>query len=241
MKPYIALAALLALAAAPAPAEAQLGGLRRRLEQKIGLQEASAERAPAFSERVLEITDARLDQLVKGLRAEQAEAAKQAQRAAAENARDAEFAKKSEAYGRCSEPYTKELLRYTGMTMGLAFAAKREQDKTGRVGGPMQDSLKAVTDRMVKAKDAMVAKCGEGPGEAPFDAMAGEQGSDPEALGARAAGLSQDQYAVLRERAAAFVLARGGRTGSYAYAAAERASLERRAGDLSAFRALLGG
>ena len=102
---HIALAALLALAAAPA--EAQLGGLRRRLEQKIGLPEASAERAPAFSERVLEITDARLDQLVRGLRAEQAEAAKQEQRNAAENARAAAYEKKQEAYAACAEPYTK--------------------------------------------------------------------------------------------------------------------------------------
>ncbi|MDF1506069.1 hypothetical protein [Roseisolibacter sp. H3M3-2] len=244
MKSTIRLAAaLLALAAIPQVAEAQFGGLRKRLEQKIGLAEGG-ERAPAFSDRVLEITDARLDQLVKGLRVEAGEAAAQERRDAAGRARDAERAKQDEAYAACSQPFAKELLRYTGMTMGLAFAAKREQDKSGKAGGPMQDSLKAVTDRMVKTKDAMVAKCGAEPPESSdssFDAMAADEGRDPQALGARAAGLTADQYAVLRERAAAFVLARGGRTGSYVYAAGERASLEHRARELAPFRALLGG
>ena len=235
-----ALLAGAALTLAPDAAHAQFGGLRKRLEDRVLGQGATAQRAPAFDDRVLEITDARLDQLLRGLKAEQAVAARQEQANAADNARAAEYERKQEAYGRCTDPYTKELLRYTGMTMGLAFAAKREQDKTGKVGGPMQDSLKAVTDRMVKVKDGMVAKCGEGPGEAPFDAMAGDD-TDPEALGARAAGLKAEAYAVLRERAAAFVLARGGRAGSYAYVAGERAALERRAGDLAAFRKLLGG
>ena len=229
-----------ALTLAPGAAHAQFGGLRKRLEDRVLGQGASAQRAPTFDDRVLEITDARLEQLLRGLKAEAVVAEKQEKANAAENARAAEYEKKQEAYGQCAEPYTKELLRYTGMTMGLAFAAKREQEKTGKVGGPMQDSLKAVTDRMVKVKDGMVAKCGEGPGEAPFDAMASDD-TDPEALGARAAGLKAEQYAVLRERAAAFVLARGGRTGSYVYVAGERTALERRADDLAAFRKLLGG
>ena len=228
-----------ALTLAPDAAHAQFGGLRKRLEDRMLGQGAQAQRAPTFDDRVLEITDARLDQLLRGLKAEAALAAKQEQANAAASARDAEYERKSEAYGKCTDPYTKELLRYTGMTMGLAFAAKREQEKSGKAGGPMQDSLKAVTDRMVKVKDGMVAKCGEGPGESPFDAMSGDD-ADPEAIGARAAGLKAEAYAVLRERAAAFVLARDGRTGSYVYVAGERAALERRAGDLSAFRKLLG-
>lgn len=238
----LALAVLLALAAAPMPAHAQLGGLRRRLEQKIGLQEQQgSERAPAFSDRVLEITDARLDQLVKGLRVEQAEETKLAQRNAAHDAKAAEQERRGEAYAACAQPFQKDLLRYTGMMMGLSVAAKREQDKTGSRTGPMQDSLTAVTQRMQKTKDAQVAKCGEEPPESTFEAMGSEEGSDPQALGARAAGLTAEQYAVLRERAAAFVHARGGRTGSYVFAAGERAALERRAGELGAFGSLLGG
>ncbi len=234
-----ALLAGAALTLTPDAAHAQFGGLRKRLEDRMLGQGAAESRAPKFDDRVLEITDARLEQLLRGLKAEQAAMARQEQASAAEDARMAAAEKKNEAYARCAEPYTKELLRYTGMTMGLAFAAKREQDKTGKITGPMQDSVKAVTTRMQQVARDLEAKCGKSPEEPAFDAMGGE-GSEPEAMGARAAGLKEEQYAVLRERAAAFLLARGGRTGSYVYVAGERAALERRAGDLAAFRKLLG-
>jgi hypothetical protein len=231
-------AALLLL---PTAAHAQFGGLKRRLEAEVGravLGEApsKAQSAPTFNDRVLEITDARLAQLVVGLRAEVAatESAKQAQ--AATNARAAEHDKALAAYDRCIEPYRKELLRYTGMTMGLALAAKREQGKTGQAGGPMQDSLKAVTTRMAKVGEDLHAKCGEGPGPSPYETMSDESGSDPEAQGARAAKLGGDQYAVLRERVAAYLQARGRGTGSYVYGAGERAALDARAGELAGFR-----
>ena len=236
-------AALLVLA--PDAAHAQLGGLKRRLGEKVGkavLGEESAGKsaAPAFSDRVLQIDDARFDQLLRGLKVEAAEAQKSERAQAAENAKMAEQEKKNEAYASCSEPFAKELLRYTGMTMGLALAAKREQGKTGQAGGPMQDSLQVVTTRMMKVKDEMVARCGEGPKESSFEAVSESEGTDPQALGARASGLKAEQYAVLRERAAAFLQARGGSTGSYVYAADERALLERRASELAAFRKLLG-
>jgi hypothetical protein len=228
---------------APDAAHAQLGGLKRRLGEKVGkavLGEESAGRsaAPAFSDRVLQIDDARFDQLLRGLKVEAAEAQKSERAQAAENAKMAEQEKKNEAYAGCSEPFAKELLRHTGMTMGLALAAKREQDKTGKAG-PMQDSLQVVTARMIKVKDDMVAKCGEGPKESSFEQAADQEGTDPQSLGARASGLKSEQYAVLRERAAAFLQAKGKSTGSYVYAADERALLERRASELEAFRKLL--
>lgn len=241
------LAAALALVVTPHLAHAQLGGLKRRLGEKVGkavLGEESAGKggAPAFSERVLQIDDARFDALVRGLRAEAAEAQKNERAQAAEDAKSAAKAKQGEAYATCAEPYAKQMLRYTGMTLGLAMAAKREQDKTGKQTGPMQDSLAATTTRMMKMKEELTAKCGEAPDEdaSSFQAVSDAgQGSDPQALGARAAGLTGDQYAVLRERVAAFHKARGGRTGSYVYAAAERALLERRSGELASFAKLL--
>jgi hypothetical protein len=230
---------------APDTAHAQLGGLRRRMEERMaktvmGEDASRSNAAPAFSDRVLEISDARLEQLVKGLRAESAETEKHAREMKAMDARAAEHEKAKEAYGTCTEPYTKQMMRMTGMTMGLALAAKREQDKTGRVSPATEDSVKAVTARMTKLKDDMVAKCGEGPGDSPFDAMQEDaEGSDPESIGAQAAGLTRDQYAVLRERVAAWLQSRDGKTGRYAFAAGERATLEKRAGDLAAFRKLL--
>jgi hypothetical protein len=248
LSPRSTRAALLAAAAtlvlAPDAAHAQFGGLKRRLEEKVGKavlgEESGKGGAPAFSDRVLQIDDARFDQLVKGLKVEAAEAAKEERAQAAENAKEAEREKKNEAYGACAEPFAKQLLGLTGQTMGLAFAVKREQEKTGKQTGPMRDSLDAVTARMIKVKDALVAKCGAEPPESSFEAVSGgEEGSDPEALGARAAGLKSEQYAVLRERVAAFLKARGGRTGSYVYAAGERALLERRAAELAPFKKLL--
>lgn len=66
-----------AFALTPISAEAQLGGfIRKKVENKIAdkvLGEQSAERrapAPKFDESVIEITDARLDQLLRGLAAE---------------------------------------------------------------------------------------------------------------------------------------------------------------------------
>lgn len=235
------LALLAACALAPADAQAQFGGLKRKLEQQMGRAVLGEEggRAPKFDDRVLEITDARLEQLVRGLRAEAVEVEREEKRMAAEDAKAADYERRGEAYAKCADPYTKELLRYTGMTMGLALAAKREQDRTGRAAGQMQDSLKAVTTRMTKVAESMAAKCGPAPQEPSFADM-GEETDDREARAARVAGLTRDQYVVLRERAAAFVLARGGRTGSYVYVAGERAALEGRASDLAAFRKLLG-
>src|SRR5687767_6337237 len=101
-------AALVVLA--PDSAHAQLGGLKRRLGEKVGkavLGEESAGKsaAPAFSDRVLQIDDARFDQLLRGLKVEAAEAQKSERAQAAENAKMAEQQKKDEAYAGCSEPF----------------------------------------------------------------------------------------------------------------------------------------
>jgi hypothetical protein len=79
----LSLAAATLLAGVAAPAHAQ-GGLLRKMKQKadeanraLGGEAAAPSgprRAPSYDETVLEITDARLDQLVKGLAAERAAA-----------------------------------------------------------------------------------------------------------------------------------------------------------------------
>jgi hypothetical protein len=241
----IAGAALLVLA--PGQAHAQFGGLRRKLEQQVqktvlgGEAASPAAAAPAFTDRVLQIDDARVGQLLAGLKREAGRAEQEAREQAALRAKEKDYEARNEAHGRCVEPFKNELLKGTGMMMGLALAAKREEQKQGVVGPALRDSIEAVTARMKKTSEAMSAKCGEGPGPSPYDAMAGGEGDDAESLGAKAAGLSPEQYAVLRERVAAFVRSRDGRTGRYAFAAGERAVLERRAGELAPYRALLGG
>jgi hypothetical protein len=236
-------AALLVALVAPGAAHAQFGGLRRRLEsrlEKAAAGEPSAPAAPAFSDRVLEITDARLDQLLAGLRVEAADAERERREQGALDAKAAAHEQAQQAHARCAEPFAREQLRLTGMLMGLAVAAKREQERTGGAAGPMQDSLTAVTRRAQKLSADLTAKCGPGPGPSPFEAMREGGDADAEGRAARAAGLAPGQYAVLRERAAAWVLAADGRTGRYAFAAGERAVLERRAAALAPYRALLG-
>lgn len=229
-----------ALLLAPTAGHAQLGGLKRRIGEQLTKAvtgEPQSNAAPAFSDRVLEITDARLERLAVGLRAESAAAERQRADQAVENAKADAYQKAADAYGACSEPYAKAMLRYTGMTMGLMLAGKREQSKTGAVSRATEDSLKAVTARVTKARDEMTAKCGAPPVEPSFAGMDGE-GTDPESVGAKAAGLTGEQYAVLRERVAAYVRARDGRTGRYAFTAGERAAIDRN-GALAGVRKLL--
>ena len=239
------LAAAVTLVSVPADAHAQFGGLKRRIGEQVTKaitgEQGESSAAPTFSARVLEIDDARIAQLVRGLGVEAAQAERSEREQAAEDARRAEYDKRAEAYSACGEPFAREQLKHAGMMMGLTLAAKREQDQKGAVSRSLQDSVAAVTARMKKLAESQQAKCGEAPAEPSFDEMGGAEGSDPESAGAKAAGLSAEQYAVLRERVAAYVQARDGRTGRYAFTAGERAAIDRHARELAAFRARLVG
>jgi hypothetical protein len=241
----VALASLVTVA--PVRAEAQFGGLRKKLEQQVqktvlGGDDQQAAAAPAFSDRVLEITDARLGQVVAGLKAEAALAERDAKGQAEVDARYKAWEARSEAYGKCAEPFKSELLKGTGRMMVLAVAVKREEAKNGAASPALRDSVAVVTNRMKATSETLKAKCGESPGDAPADlAGDGDDAPSPESVGAKAAGLRVEQYAVLRERVVAWLHARNGNSGRYAFAAGERAALEARAGELGAFRKLLTG
>ena len=236
----LALVAALVLPALPDTAHAQLGSLRRKMEkelEKTVLGSDASSKSPEFNERVLEITDARITQLVAGLRAESAQAERDARDQAAENAKAAEYSAKSEAYGKCAKPFADELLKSTGKMMALAFAAQREEKANGKVGPALRDSIEALTVQMKKTGTDLETKCGKQPAEPSFDDMGGD---DEESVGAKAAKLTNEQYAVLRERVAAHLRSgKGGDTGSYAYTAKEKAALSARASELAGFRKLL--
>jgi hypothetical protein len=176
------------LALAPASAEAQFGGLRKKLEQQmqkavVGPDAATPAAArptaaPVFNDRVLEITDARLTQLVAGLKAEATLAERESRAQATSDAQYKAWEAKNEAHGRCVEPYKNELLKGAGMMMGLALAAKREEAKKGAVGPALRDSVAAVTARMEKTAQALEAKCGAGPGPSPYEAIGESAGTD---------------------------------------------------------------
>lgn len=121
----LVLAAVLACAIMPSSAEAQFGRLMKKVAKKAagasGAAPSAEVPAPVFTTNVLEITDARLGQLLKGLDAERdARPALRQQNAAAVTAyeaaeRDYEakkaaydrdqaaYVRKSDAYERCSE------------------------------------------------------------------------------------------------------------------------------------------
>lgn len=116
------LLALLAglLAATPAVADAQLGGFLKKkvgdrvADKVLGQDQASSERRgvdPTFDEDLLEITDARIDQLLRGLKAEAAAGAA-AMRAQAEAkqkapARRAAYAAAKKKYDADADAYAK--------------------------------------------------------------------------------------------------------------------------------------
>lgn len=128
-----ALAALSAslLIALPTAAQAQLGGfLKKKIENRIAdkvLGEDSGRRAapPKFSDDVLEITDARLDQLLRGIAAEEA-ALGRAQRADAQAkqqgaARQASYEAERRQFDAAVTEYQKAAMAYQKCQMD-AFA-----------------------------------------------------------------------------------------------------------------------
>lgn len=74
LRPPLVLSLLVALVF-PMPAAAQFGGLKKKIKEAAGLEPAFTPKpAPAFNDRILEITPERLDRLVAGLDAEAASA-----------------------------------------------------------------------------------------------------------------------------------------------------------------------
>lgn len=231
-------AALLAIA--PTTVEAQLGKLRRKMEQQIEKsvlgQPDPSTAAPVFNERVLEITDARVTQLIAGLRVESAQEEREERAQAALDAKAADHDAKVEAYGKCSRPFTDELLKNSAKMAAFAFAGAREEKAKGAVSPALRDSIDALGARMKKTGQALEAKCGKQPEDPSFDDMGGE---DSQEAGAKAAKLTGEQYAVLRERVTAYLQSTEGDGSRYLFTANERAALSARGKELAGFRKLL--
>jgi hypothetical protein len=233
--------ALLALAPA-APAAAQFKPKLPKINV-AGDRQPAAEAtapAPAFNDRVLEVTNARVDQLLKGYRAEVAaiDSANQAYAAGqkryesvreAYTARVAEYQKRNEEYEACQDREVKPVTEREGARMRetqdritggdeAAFDAKMKELETrmkaAQERGDMAEVMR-LADSLGQAMgapsaaaaatasanmEAAAAKCGAAP-EAPKEPTPPPSGApDVEAVGAKAAGLTTEQYAILRER-----------------------------------------
>lgn len=259
-----------------APAAAQLKPKLPKLDP-LARKEASATatRAPAFNERVLEITDARVDQLLKGYAAEasalQASAREQAvARAAYEEemkkhpARLKEYEKNHAAWQTCQDQVVKpaeakakaDVERTQDEITGGDQAAfeRKMQDVQKRIqaaqaAGDMDevmrlaDSLQrnmgmksGATAMQASAEmQAAASTCGREPErpDPPTPPSAGQAGAD--AAGAKAAGLTEEQYAILKERSQAALDDDGAvqvPSSSWAFSSGELSVLEKRGPEL---------
>jgi hypothetical protein len=168
----LVLAALLSCALLPSSADAQFGKLLKKAQQKaMGKSDAApgsgSVPAPTFSRSVLEITDVRLGQLLKGLDAERAakprlqqdDAAAQAayeaslseyqEKKAAYERDDAAYQRKREAYESCSE---KVEAKYDQEAANDSSAEEREQAKDA-----LDAELEARAQRMQGMAERMQA------------------------------------------------------------------------------------
>ena len=190
--------ALVVGTALPVPASPQVGGLiKKTLKQTIeqtrvgsdtaATASATRARGPRFDEATLEITRALLDQFEKGVTAEAAER------------RDVErqIAKflPHDAFEKCEQSL---------MRTPEAQAAYREY--TGMLRGTDQEAMRKASEwyrqRLVEITRP---KCGPSPSEA--EIMKGDLLDGPEKVGQKAAGLTERQYAILKERIVPFCTA----------------------------------
>jgi hypothetical protein len=267
---------LLTLLAA-APAAAQFKPKLSKLNPLAKKEAAATPRTPTFNERVLEITDARVDLLLKGYAAEAA-ALKASERELAaarvvyeeENrkhpARLREYEKNHEAWKTCQERVVKpaearakaDAQRAQDEVTGgdeQAFERKMEdvqkRIQAAQAAGNMEEVMRLADSlqKHVGMKSAATVSqssaelqeagrtCGAEPKrpDPPVPPSANQANLDQ--AGADAAGLSAEQYAILKERTQAAIDEDGRMlvsSSSWAFSGDELAVLEKRAGELHA-------
>jgi hypothetical protein len=106
-----ALVVAFALAVVASPADAQLGALKKRAEKavanKVAPQPTTARPTPAFDNVVIELTEARLTQMLTGFAAEEKAAARNREAEASQKDRDAAYRREREKYERAMADWEK--------------------------------------------------------------------------------------------------------------------------------------
>lgn len=228
------------LALVPAAATAQFrpkvpNPQGKKAEDKVA---ARTTPPPTFNDRVLEITAARADQLIKGYRAEAAaldqsdrDFAQQQRKFEADEkghpARRAAYEKQKKEWDACQEREVKpaeaeskkqmdDAQASTGVndpdfqkkmdalkTRMQAAQAKGDMDEVMRLADSVQKAMAPGAQAATEASNKMVAaqgKCGPEPEEPPAPSPPLQQRPGLEAAGAGAAGLTSEQYAIMKER-----------------------------------------
>ncbi|HXE58411.1 MAG TPA: hypothetical protein VNK43_10465 [Gemmatimonadales bacterium] len=273
-------AALLALAALAlvSPVEAQLRPKLPRVGNPLGGKKSETRaRTPTFNDRVLEITDARVDGLLGGLAAEVAAFDDaEARHAKARSAYEAEnkayagqlaaYQKRKKEWDACYDREVRPVeergkqdieATHAAITGGDQAAFEKEMERVrarivaAQQKGDMQEVMrladsvqKAVgmrsgnaAQRASSAVQAAAATCGPEPEEPKPPVPPSYPAVDLEAVGAKAAGLTAEQYAILKERVRYAVDEEGGvradPSSMWAFGAAELDVLEKRGREIA--------
>jgi hypothetical protein len=243
MRTFVRILPIVALlAAVPADADAQFGLMNKAKAKAKEMAQGPAKRAPApeFDGRVLEITEARVGQLLKGLETERSvmDANTPKGLAAWREREKAAYEERKRDYAAKTAGFTKEL---------AAWEAK---------AGPVNKCRDAVDKKYASnPRDARKAKeydaCGDpGVGPArpdvpePQPPASSPDEQDPVAAGAKGAGMTEDQYSIMRERVAYLVsikadFSKAKQATSYGFADSEADAVRARLVDLEKHRCLL--
>ncbi|HET7041870.1 MAG TPA: hypothetical protein VFI13_07615 [Gemmatimonadales bacterium] len=248
---------LTVLIAAPANAQFRLPKPRVPNPLNRGTSASNGPRTPTYDDRVLEITDARLTTLMRGLDAEQR------QRPALEtaykknaDARAAYEASQRGAEGREEQVNTclQASPEYRSVMSDTSTAAQTAMISRIQALQARGDyaAIKVISDSMahrVAAHDSLLnaarARCEGGAAATPAPSVppaapAHSLADSIQILGAGASGMTVEQYAVMQERVLAYLNSDEGRTGSlYAYSDAEMTVLRNKRAQLQRYQATL--
>jgi hypothetical protein len=200
-----ALVLAFAIAVVASPVDAQLGALKKRAEKavanKVAPQPAGARPTPAFDNVVVELTEARLSQMLTGFAAEEKAAARNREAEASQKDRDAVYRREREKYERalsdwekrrasvsqCYQKYDSERQARAGRaqsmiervdTMAMKAVALRIQNAQQR--GDMAEARR-LTDSLTAVMGAIARQGSTSDIEARARAECGEPGEEPQA------------------------------------------------------------
>jgi hypothetical protein len=152
-----ALVLAFAIAVVASPVDAQLGALKKRAEKavanKVAPQPTTARSTPTFDNAVIELTEARLTQMLTGFAAEEKAAARNREAEATQKDRDAAYRRDREKYDRAMSDWEK---RRAAVSQCYRKYEPEREARVGRAQSMMERvdtvAMKAVALRIQNAQ-----------------------------------------------------------------------------------------
>lgn len=262
LRPLVSVLLLLFSAQAPERLSAQIRMPRPKLPNPLSRVVPSSTPAPEYDDRVLEITDARINALLRGLRAEEERrpALEAAYKKNADDRAAAQVAQRRQSQqindAQTCLTNSPEFRAIYGDTAAQRRVARRIEAARERGDQAMVKRLEDSTAMAMMPVDPNVAmglitaqqRCAGNPalyaaptGPAPAPEIQTRLPDSLRIIGIGASGLTEDQYAVLRERALAFLWIDDAerRNPSYAFGSGELSALQSRRNDLVRYQEAL--